>query len=124
MTIALAIVALCLLLLGAAVGATALRAVRVRHWLGGTVRGLVALLLLALAALAATVTVGLQGYRALTFEEVAATVRPQPLAPQRFPPTITPPDRPLAMYGLAGAPVSTAPPILKWHPWAHLPGLP
>src|SRR5947207_2908672 len=52
MTIALGLVALCLLLLGAAVGATALRAVRVRHWLGGTVRGLVALLLLALAALA------------------------------------------------------------------------
>src|SRR5436190_17026826 len=64
MTIALGLVALCLLLLGAAVGATALRAVRVRHWLGGTVRGLGALLLLALAALAATVTVGLKGYRA------------------------------------------------------------
>ena len=83
MTIALGLVALCLLLLGAAVGATALRAVRVRHWLGGTVRGLGALLLLALAALAATVTVGLQGYRALTFEEVAATVRTEPVAPQR-----------------------------------------
>src|SRR5437016_6303828 len=79
MTIALGLVALCLLLLGAAVGATALPAVRVRHWLGGAVRGLVALLLLALAALAATVTVGLQGYRALTFEEVAATVRTEPV---------------------------------------------
>ena len=34
MTIALGLAALCLLLLGAAVGATALRAVRARHWLG------------------------------------------------------------------------------------------
>jgi len=123
MTIALAIVALCLLLLGAAVGATALRAVRVRHWLGGTVRGLVALLLLALAALAATVTVGLQGYRALTYEEVAAIVRTEPVAPQRFRATITLPDHRLAMYDLAGDAFYVDAHVLKWHPWASLLGL-
>jgi len=123
MTIALGITALCLLLLGAAVGAMAVRAVRVRHWLGGTVRGLVALLLLALAALAATVTVGLQGYRALTFEEVAATVRTEPLAPQRFRATITLPDHRLAMYDLAGDAFYVDAHVLKWHPWASLLGL-
>ena len=73
MTTTLIVSALGLLLLGTIVGVRAARAARARHWLGGTVRGLVALLLLALAALAATVTVGLQGYRAFTFEEVAAT---------------------------------------------------
>src|SRR2546423_5968097 len=104
MTIALAVTALCLLLLGAAVGAMAVRAVRVRHWLGGTIRGLVALLLLALAALAATVTVGLQGYRALTFEEVAAPRRTGALGPQRFRPTLTLPEPPPAMDALAGRP--------------------
>src|SRR6266550_2932894 len=78
MTTTLIVTSLCLLLVGALVGVTAVREARVRHWLGGTIRGLVALLLLALAALAATVTVGLQGYRALTFEEVAATVRTEP----------------------------------------------
>ncbi|PYP44661.1 MAG: hypothetical protein DMD42_07465 [Gemmatimonadetes bacterium] len=123
MTIALGLVALCLLLLGAAVGATALRAVRVRHWLGGTVRGLVALLLLALAALAATVTVGLQGYRALTYEEVAAIVRTEPVAPQRFRATITLPDHRLAMYDLAGDAFYVDAHVLKWHPWASLLGL-
>ena len=123
MTIALGLAALCLLLLGAAVGATALRAVRARHWLGGTVRGLVALLLLALAALAATVTVGLQGYRALTFEEVAATVRTEPVAPQRFRATITLPDHRLAMYDLAGDAFYVDAHVLKWHPWASLLGL-
>src|SRR5207249_7683727 len=123
MTIALGLVALCLLLLGAAVGATALRAVRVRHWLGGTVRGLSALLLLALAALAATVTVGLQGYRALTFEEVAATVRTEPVAPQRFRATITLPDHRLAMYDLAGDAFYVDAHVLKWHPWASFVGL-
>ncbi len=123
MTISLVVSALCLLLLGAVVGVTAVRAGRERRWLGGTIRGLVALLLLALAALAATVTVGLQGYRALTFEEVAATVRTEPLAPQRFRATITLPDRRLAMYELAGDAFYVDAHVLKWHPWVSLLGL-
>src|SRR3989449_795462 len=123
MTTTLVVSALCLLLLGAAVGVTAVRQARVRHWVGGTIRGLVALLLLALAALAGTVTVGLQGYRALTFEEVAATGRTEPLAPQRVRATITLPDRRLAMYELAGDAFYVDAHVLKWHPWASLLGL-
>src|SRR2546429_226976 len=84
MTASLIVSALCLLLVGMFVGVRAVRAARERHWLGGTIRGLVAMLPLALAALAATLTVGLHGYRALSFEEVAATGRPEPVAPQRF----------------------------------------
>src|SRR6266567_4662448 len=101
MTTTLIVTSLCLLLVGAVVGVTGVREARVRHWLSGTIRGRVAMLLLALAALVATVTVGLQGYRALTYEEVAATVRTEPVAPQRFRATITLPDRRLAMYELA-----------------------
>jgi len=123
MTTTLIVSALCLLLLGTLVGVRAVRAARARHWLGGTVRGLAALLLLALAALAATVTVGLQGYRAFTFEEVAATVHTEPVAPQRFRATITLPDRRLAMYELAGDAFYMDAHILKWHPWASLLGL-
>jgi len=93
MTTTLVVAALCLLLLGAVIGVTAVRAARAPAVAGRTIRGLMALLLLALAALAATVTVGLQGYRALTFEEVAATVHTEPVAPQRFRATITLPDR-------------------------------
>src|SRR5437867_2957553 len=77
----LVVSAVCLLLLGTVVGVKAVRATRARHWLGGTIRGLAALLLLAVAAVAATVTVGLQGYRAVTYEEVAATVRADAAAP-------------------------------------------
>jgi len=51
MTTTLVVAALCLLLLGAVIGVTAMRAARARQWLGGTIRGLMALLLLALAAL-------------------------------------------------------------------------
>src|SRR5438093_1252734 len=76
MTASLIVSALCLLLVGMFVGVRAVRAARERHWLGGTIRGLVAMLLPALAALAATLTVGLHGYRALSFEEVAETLRP------------------------------------------------
>src|SRR6266404_6063866 len=123
MTTTLVVAALCLLLLGAVIGVTAMRAAGARQWLGGTVRGLVALLLLALAALAATVTVGLQGYRALTYEEVAATVRTEPVAPQRFRATITLPDHRLAMYDLAGDAFYVDAHVLKWHPWASLLGL-
>src|SRR5947208_13391598 len=123
MSMDLAMSGVCLLGLGAGVSVTAVRAARARHWLGGTIRGLVALLLLALAALAATVTVGLQGYRALTFEEVAATVRTEPLAPQRFRATITLPDHRLAMYDLAGDAFYVDAHVLKWHPWASLLGL-
>src|SRR5256714_12374752 len=94
MTASLIVSALCLLLVGMFVGVRAVRAARARHWLGGTIRGLVALLLLALAALAATLMVGLQGYRALTFEEVAATGRTQPRAPPRLPAPNPPPDPP------------------------------
>src|SRR5438093_10612182 len=123
MTPSLIVSALCLLLVGTLVGVRAVRAARERHWLGGTIRGLVALLLLALAALAATLTVGLHGYRALSFEEVAATVRTEPVAPQRFRATITLPDHRLAMYELAGDAFYVDAHILKWHPWANLLGL-
>src|SRR2546430_4053442 len=123
MTTPLIVSALCLLLLGTIVAVRAARAARARHWVGGTVRGLVALVLIALAALAATVTVGLRGYRALTFEEVAATVRTEPVAPQRFRATITLPDRRLAMYELAGDAFYVDAHVLKWHPWASLLGL-
>src|SRR5256885_15908071 len=102
MTTTLIVTSLCLLLMGALVGVTAVREARVRHWLGGTIRGLVALLLLALAALAATVTVGLQGYRALTFEEVAGTGRPPPPAPQPVRANIPLACPPPPLYQLAG----------------------
>src|SRR6266568_6881688 len=123
MTASLIVSALCLRLVGTLVGVRAVRAARERHWLGGTIRGLVALLLLALAALAATLTVGLQGYRALTFEELAATVSTEPVGPQRFRATITLPDRRLAMYELAGDAFYVDAHILKWHPLVNVLGL-
>src|SRR3989449_7223883 len=123
MTTSLAVTALCLLLLGILLTRSGVRAARERRWVGTGLRGLTGLLLLALAALAGTVIVGLNGYRALTYEELAATVRTEPLGGQRFRATITLPDRRLAMYELAGDAFYMDAHVLKWHPWASLLGL-
>jgi len=123
MTTSLVVTALCLLLLGILLTRSGVRAARERRWVGTGLRGLTGLLLLALAALAGTVIVGLNGYRALTYEELAATVRTEPLGGQRFRATITLPDRRLAMYELAGDAFYMDARILKWHPWATVLGL-
>src|SRR5437764_5081862 len=123
MTTSLVVTALCLLLLGILLTRSGVRAARERRWVGTGLRGLTGLLLLALAALAGTVIVGLNGYRALTYEELAATVRTEPLGGQRFRATITLPDRRLAMYELAGDAFYMDARILKWRPWGTVRGV-
>jgi hypothetical protein len=117
------IIALCLLAFGLAFLGAAVTAFRRRHWIGGMMRGLSGLLLLTLAALLATIVVGIRGYRALTFEEVAATVKTEPLGPHRFRATITFPDTRIAMYELSGDAFYVDAHILKWRAWANLLGL-
>src|SRR2546429_4921951 len=119
----LLIAALGLLIIGVATVAAVPRAVRERRWLGGLIRTLVGALLLCLAALAATISAGIRGYRALTYEEVAAKVKTEPVGLQRFRATIVLPDQRLAMYELAGDAFYVDAHILKWHPWANLVGL-
>src|SRR5213594_182844 len=119
----LLIAALCLLIVGVATVAAVPRAVRERRWLGGVIRTLVGALLLCLAALAATISAGIRGYRALTYEEVAAKVKTEPVGLQRFRATIVLPDQRLAMYELAGDAFYVDAHILKWHPWANFVGL-
>src|SRR2546428_2539403 len=70
------------------------------------------------------VTIGVQGYRALTLETVAATVSTEPVAVQRFRATIRLPDQRLAMYELAGDAFYIDAHILKWHSLANLLGVP
>src|SRR5207237_5820427 len=119
----LVIVALGCLALGVWCAAAGLRALRQRRVVGGAGRGLLGALLLSLAALGATIAAGIRGYRALTYEEVAATVTTEPVGPQRFRATIVLPDKRLAMYDLAGDAVYMDAHILKWHPWVNLLGL-
>ncbi|MDP3911883.1 MAG: hypothetical protein Q8Q14_15975 [Gemmatimonadales bacterium] len=96
---------------------------RRRQRLGSLVTFLVAALCLALAALSAAITVGIRGYRALTHEVVAATIRTDPLGPQRFRATVTLADGRLLMFELAGDAVYVDAHVLKWRPVANLIGL-
>ena len=119
----LVVVGLCFLLVGGLFLRAAPAAVRRGRWAGGAGRALVGLLLLAFAALAGTITIGMRGYRALTLEVVAATVKTEPVGPQRFRATIVLPDRRLAMYELAGDAFYVDAHILKWHPFVNLLGV-
>lgn len=87
-------------------------------------RTLFGLLLLSLAALAGVIGIGMQGYRALTREEVAARVVVQPLGPQRFSATFHLPGRPETIYyELLGDAIYVDAHILKWKPIVNVLGL-
>src|SRR5437667_2434574 len=89
-------------LLSVALLVTALAAVRRRRWIGTSLALVLAVLFLALAALAATLSVATQGYRALTREVVAATVVTRPSGPERFMATFSFPDGRREAYELTG----------------------
>lgn len=82
----------------------------------GLVAGLASALLGALA-------LGASGYRALTREELAASVETRPLAPGEFEARFEFPDGREARYRLYGDQLVVEARILKWHPWANLLGL-
>lgn len=111
--------------LGLALVLAAIGAWRNRRRLGSLVGFLAAGLLFVLAALCGTIAVGIRGYRALTQEVVAATIRTEPLAgaPRRFRATVTLADGSLHMFDLAGDAVYVDAHVLKWRPIANLLGL-
>jgi hypothetical protein len=86
-------------------------------------RLLAAALLFALGALAGTLAIGVQGYRALTHEEVAARIDVKPLGPQRFAAAFRFADGRSASYTLAGDAIYVDAHVLKWKPWANVLGL-
>lgn len=86
-------------------------------------RFLLALVFLAAAAASGAVALGVQGYRALTHEEIAAMVRTEPLGPNRFRAQFRFPDGREVAYTLSGNQLYVDARILKWHPLANLLGL-
>src|SRR6266540_7117683 len=86
-------------------------------------RTLCGLLLLSLGALAGTIAVGTQGYRALTREDLAARLSVRPAGPQRFAVTVRFPDGRQVALDLAGDEIYVDAHILKWKPLANVLGL-
>lgn len=110
-------------LLGVAALLVALAAFRSRHAGSGLVATLVGLLLLAVAALAGTVSVGVQGYRALTREVVAATITTERTGPQTFRATVRLPGDQVTRFDLAGDEFYVDAHVLKWQPFVNVLGL-
>lgn len=93
------------------------------HPLRFVTRTLLGLLLITLGVLEATITLGIQGYRTLTLEELAARVSVHPYAPQRFTAKLVFPDGREASYSLAGDEIYLDARVLKWHALGNMLGL-
>ena len=90
---------------------------------GSAYRLLFSVLIFALGALAGTVAVGIQGYRVLTREDVAARIVVAPAGPKRFVATFRYPDGRTSKYELSGDEIYVDAHILKWNPHANVIGL-
>lgn len=123
MTDALTIVAIVSGLLSLALLIVTVLALRRRRVLGSLMSLLLALLVLSWAGLVGALGVGVQGYRALTHEELAAVVVTEPLGPQRFEARFVFPDGRSERYEIAGDELYVDAQILKWKPAANLLGL-
>lgn len=91
--------------------------------LGFAVRTLSGLVLALLGLLAGGLAAGIQGYRALTHEEVAARVTVEPTGRQRFNATFEFADGRRQTFELAGDEIYIDAHILKWKPFANMIGL-
>ncbi|CAN5777706.1 membrane protein [soil metagenome] len=97
-------------------------AFRRRRWIGSLGSAGTGALLLSLAALAATLGISTQGYRALTLEEVAATITTVPSGPGAFEAHVQFPDGREDTFLVAGEQLLVDAHILKWHPLANIVG--
>jgi len=120
---ALTIVAIVFALFAALLVVVAIATFRKRRILGGLGALLVGLLCLSLAGLAAAVSIGVQGFRALTHEEVAARVRTEPLGPHHFRATVHLPDGRTGQFNILGDAFYVDAHILKWKPIVNVLGL-
>jgi hypothetical protein len=81
------------------------------------------LLMFALSALSGTIHIALQGYSALTKEEIAAIVQVDPLGEHKFRARFSMPDCCDKQFFLSGDQLYVDAHILKWKPVANLFGL-
>jgi hypothetical protein len=93
------------------------------HPLRFMTRTLLGLLLISVGVLEGTITIGIQGYRSLTQEDLAARIFVRPYAPQQFTAKLSFPNGREASYAISGDEIYVDARILKWHALANLLGL-
>lgn len=79
--------------------------------------------LVAIGLLLGMIALGIQGYHALTREEVAANITVSPITPQRFAASFRFPDGKISNYIIEGDEIYIDADILKWQPIANILGL-
>jgi hypothetical protein len=79
-----------------------------------------ALLLLSLSALFGTISIASQGYRALSREELAATISVEPTGEQKFNARVSMPNGSEHIFSLAGDQLYVDAHILTWSPLANI----
>lgn len=99
------------------------RTFRARRWMGAAGSTTAGALFASLAALAATLGISTQGYRALTSEEVAMTVTTVPTGPHAFQAYVEYPDGRDTTLAVRGDQVLVDARILKWRYIGNLLGL-
>ncbi len=119
----LQILALLLGLLGLLLLVVGVRSLRRRRLFGSAITCAFGIAVLLAAALCSTIALGIQGYRALTHEEVAAFVDVSPTGTQSFEAAFRFPDGRRAHFRLLGDEFYVDAHILKWRPIANLLGL-
>ena len=119
----LTVLALVFAVLAVVLVATGIAALRRRKVVGSLTALLSGMLCLAVGALAAAVTIGVQGYRALTREDVAARIRTEPLGPHRFHATVVLPDGHTGQFDISGDAFYVDAHILKWRSVTNVLGL-
>jgi hypothetical protein len=86
-------------------------------------RTLLGLFFLAMGLLAGTIAIGIEGYKALTREDIAARILVRPTGPQQLEATFHFSDGRDAAFALAGDEIYIDAHILKWKPLANVLGL-
>ncbi|MGD8780251.1 MAG: hypothetical protein PVH88_14950 [Ignavibacteria bacterium] len=98
-------------------------AVKRKKIFGATLNMVTLLLMVSLTLLCAALSISLQGYNALTREELAAEVQIEPMGNQKFAASFTFADSSIARYIISGDEFYIDAHILKWHPVANIFGL-
>ncbi|MCK9420741.1 MAG: hypothetical protein M0R70_15385 [Nitrospirae bacterium] len=119
----LLIVALLFALLGLVFLIMTIAALKKRKVFGTAMNFVIALLMISLAALFGTVIIAVQGYHALTREELAAIVNVEPTGKQTFIARFSLPDGGEKIFSLSGDQLYIDAHILKWKPLANIFGL-
>jgi hypothetical protein len=98
-------------------------ALKKRKLFGTAMNCVITLLMISLCTLFGTISIALQGYHALTREELAAIVKVEPTGEQKFMARFSMPDGSEKVFSLAGDQLYVDAHILKWKPLANIFGL-